>query len=58
MRNDSVFWRAVYYIILLLVSVLLLAPPARAQVEVTLDPAMIKGAAGAPVTIVEFSDYQ
>ena len=24
----------------------------------TLDPAMTKGAAAAPVTIVEFSDYQ
>jgi hypothetical protein len=29
-----------------------------AQVEITVDPNMVKGAPGAPVTIVEFSDYQ
>jgi hypothetical protein len=28
------------------------------QVNLTVDPAMTKGAAGAPVTIVEFSDFQ
>jgi protein-disulfide isomerase len=28
------------------------------QVNLTVDPAMTKGSAGAPVTIVEFSDYQ
>ena len=38
---------------------LLLAPAsARAQLERTADPAMVKGPATAPVTIVEFSDYQ
>ena len=37
---------------------LLLVPGSRAQVELTLDPSMTKGAAGATVTIVEFSDYQ
>jgi hypothetical protein len=31
---------------------------ALAQVELTWSPSMVKGAAGAPVTIVEFSDYQ
>jgi protein-disulfide isomerase len=31
---------------------------ARAQVDLTVDPAMTRGAANAPVTIVEFSDYQ
>jgi len=31
---------------------------ARAQVEITLDPAMVRGPADAPVTILEFSDYQ
>jgi hypothetical protein len=28
------------------------------QVNLTADPAMTKGPAGAPVTIVEFSDFQ
>jgi protein-disulfide isomerase len=28
------------------------------QVNLTVDPAMTRGPAGAPVTIVEFSDYQ
>jgi len=29
-----------------------------AQVEITWSPSMVKGPSGAPVTIVEFSDYQ
>jgi protein-disulfide isomerase len=40
---------------------LLLAPSAsraQAPVELTLTPSMVKGPAGAPVTIIEFSDYQ
>ena len=46
-----------------LVVVLLLAgwgtiPRAHAQVDVTVDPAMTKGAPGARVTIFEFSDYE
>jgi hypothetical protein len=36
----------------------LLVPRSRADVDVTVDPAMVKGPAGARVTIVEFSDYQ
>ncbi len=28
------------------------------EVRLTLDPAMVKGSPTAPVTIVEFSDYQ
>jgi hypothetical protein len=28
------------------------------QVNLTVEPAMTKGSAGAPVTIVEFSDFQ
>jgi hypothetical protein len=31
---------------------------ARAQVDITIEPSMTKGPAGAPVTIIEFSDYQ
>lgn len=34
------------------------AAPARAQVDISIDPAMVKGAPTAAVTIVEFSDYQ
>ena len=36
----------------------LLVPRSRADVELTVDPAMVKGPAKARVTIVEFSDYQ
>jgi hypothetical protein len=38
--------------------VLILTPRSRAQVSLAHDPVMTKGAAGAKVTIVEFSDYQ
>jgi protein-disulfide isomerase len=42
-----------------LASAAALAPgTAPAQVEVAVDPAMIRGQAQAPVTILEFSDYQ
>jgi protein-disulfide isomerase len=34
------------------------AGAARADDELTIDPAMTKGPVTAPVTIVEFSDYQ
>lgn len=37
---------------------LFLAPRTRADIELTVDPAMSKGAVEARVTIVEFSDYQ
>lgn len=39
-------------------ALLLIAPPAHPQVQLTLEPSMSKGAPGGPVTIVEFSDYQ
>jgi protein-disulfide isomerase len=35
-----------------------LALPAGAQVELTVEPAMVKGPVDAQVTIVEFADYQ
>jgi hypothetical protein len=38
--------------------VFVFTPGGRAQVDLTLEPAMTKGPAGAKVTIVEFSDYQ
>ncbi|MBI2204019.1 MAG: hypothetical protein HYU41_09230 [Candidatus Rokubacteria bacterium] len=34
------------------------ATTAHAQVDISIDPAMVKGAPTAVVTIVEFSDYQ
>jgi len=37
---------------------LFVAPRTRADIELTVDPAMSKGAVEARVTIVEFSDYQ
>ena len=44
----------------LLVAVLALTGGAGAQapMDLTVEPTMVKGAATAPVTIVEFSDYQ
>jgi len=38
--------------------VALWSPRALAQIEITWSPSMVKGPSGAPVTIVEFSDYQ
>ena len=37
---------------------LVFVPRGRAQVQVTFEPTMSKGAPGSAVTIVEFSDYQ
>lgn len=47
----------VYYILLMLLALL---PDARARGQVTLTAhrAMVRGPEGAPVTIVQFSDYQ
>jgi len=45
----------VYYVLALL---LITAPAGADDLRLTVDPLMTKGAPGAPVTIVEFSDYQ
>jgi hypothetical protein len=54
--------RIVLVVVVLLVvgmtAVLTLAPRGRAQVQLTVEPAMTRGAADSRVTIVEFSDYQ
>ncbi len=44
--------------VLPLVLVALAVAPAAAQVDVSVDPAMTRGPAGAPVTIVEFFDFE
>ena len=44
--------------VLPLVLVALAMAPATAQVDMTVDPAMTRGPANAPVTIVEFFDFE
>jgi protein-disulfide isomerase len=64
--RSIVFWPPVKRIALVaalvvavgVLGVFLLTPGGRAQVNLTVEPAMTKGAATAKVTIVEFSDYQ
>jgi protein-disulfide isomerase len=41
-----------------LAALVLAAPASGADVDLTVDKAMVKGASDARVTIVEFSDYQ
>lgn len=49
-------WRV--YTIALVAVALLSSAAARAQVELTIEPAMVRGPQTARVTILEFSDYQ
>ena len=44
--------------LLALLALLASAAAAQTPADLTIDPVMVKGAARAPVTIVEFSDYQ
>ncbi|MBI1847150.1 MAG: hypothetical protein HY294_13875 [Candidatus Rokubacteria bacterium] len=46
------------YTIALVAVALLSSAAARAQVELTIEPAMVRGPQTARVTILEFSDYQ
>lgn len=48
----------VYYIVALVIACTLGRGEARGQVDLTAAPSMVKGPSEAPVTIVEFSDYQ
>jgi hypothetical protein len=43
---------------LALALVLSIVPSTRAEVQVSVEPSMTRGPVGAPVTILEFSDYQ
>ena len=51
-------WRRLRRTLALLLGGLLASGAAGAQVQLSVEPAMTKGAADAPVVIVEFSDYQ
>lgn len=48
----------VYTIAAAVILVLTLAAAAPAQMRVTIEPVLTRGPADAPVTIIEFSDYQ
>lgn len=58
-RSSRVYYSSIWMGLALLA--LALSPPtsrALAQIELSWSPSMVKGPPGAPVTIVEFSDYQ
>jgi len=58
-RSPRVYYSSMWLIFLLL-ALVIAARPARAlaQIEITWSPTMVRGHSTAPVTIVEFSDYQ
>ena len=56
--SPRVYYRSFVVVLSLLVVAALGASRTDGQVELTVHPSMVKGPAGAPVTIVEFSDYQ
>lgn len=51
-------WSVRVYTIVLASILAITSAAAAAPIRVTVEPAMTKGPAGAPVTIIEFSDYQ
>ena len=58
-RSPRVYYSSIWALpVPLALLAVLVAAPAPAQVEITWSPNMVKGPSGAPVTIVEFSDYQ
>jgi hypothetical protein len=57
-RSARVYYRWFRAAALLLVALALSAARTHAQVEITIDPTMVKGPRDAAVTIIEFSDYQ
>ena len=57
-RSARVYYRWFRAAALLLMMVAPSATRAAAQVEISLNPMMVKGPRDAAVTIIEFSDYQ
>jgi hypothetical protein len=53
-----VYYRWLRAAALLLMVIAPSATSAQAQVEISINPVMVKGPRDAPVTIIEFSDYQ
>jgi hypothetical protein len=57
--SSRVYYRSFWVIVAALMAAAVAGvAAAHAQVEISVHPSMVKGAPGAPVTIVEFSDYQ
>lgn len=57
-RSARVYYRWLRAAALLLMVIAPSATSAQAQVEISINPVMVKGPRDAPVTIIEFSDYQ
>jgi hypothetical protein len=59
-RSPRVYYSLIGALFVLLLALVVVAWPTHvvAQVELTWSPSMVKGSPSAPVTIVEFSDYQ
>jgi len=58
-RSPRVYYSSMWVLLVpWVILAVLIAQPAPGQVEITWSPSMVKGPSGAPVTIVEFSDYQ
>jgi protein-disulfide isomerase len=59
-RSPRVYYSSIGALFALMLALVVVAWPARvaAQIELTWSPSMVKGPSDAPVTIVEFSDYQ
>jgi hypothetical protein len=51
-------WSVRVYTIVLVSILVITSAGAGAPIRITVEPTMTRGPAGAPVTIIEFSDYQ
>jgi hypothetical protein len=57
-RSARVYYRWFRATVFLLMVIAPSAERADAQIEISIDPMMVKGPRDAAVTIIEFSDYQ